>query len=70
MNKFRDGEKQRLLELTQNAHKTKDELNDKLKVAGEIIQRGEICREAGNGTGKGFAILRKHTIRRSNQTRG
>ena len=37
--------KQRLLELTQNAHKTKDELNAKLKVAGEIIQRGEICRK-------------------------
>ena len=45
MNKFRDGEKQRLLELTQNAHKTKDELNGKLKVAGELIQRGEICRK-------------------------
>ena len=45
MNKFRDGEKQRLLELTQNAHKTKGELNDKLKVAGELIQRGEICRK-------------------------
>ena len=45
MNKFRDGEKQRLLELTQNAHKTKGALNKKLKLASEIIHRAEMSRK-------------------------
>jgi dynein regulatory complex subunit 2 len=45
MTKFRDGEQRRLLELTENAHKTKGELQAKLKLAEEIIQRSEICRK-------------------------
>lgn len=45
MNKFRDGEQRRLLELTQNAHKTKEELKSKIKLAEDIVHHSEISRK-------------------------